>query len=93
MYIFDISLNKYGCHIQNKVDMSNMLHGHIKPKFLHKYAKTKPDETSTLYVFANYVPETNMATRFGIYAVCAQYLICISSQCMCIYVPHIEHVH
>ena len=46
-HIWHISLNKYGCHIQNIAQTTNMLLECIDPIFLHVYAKTKPTAAST----------------------------------------------
>ena len=43
-----------------------MLEGHMDSTFLHTFAKTHPIATSTSYIIAKYVPETNMLTKLDI---------------------------
>ena len=60
VHIFDITLNKHGCHTLHIAHTANMLDGNIDPTFLHIYAKTQPTATSPLHVIAKYVQETNI---------------------------------
>ena len=51
MYISHISMNKYGYHIPNIAHMTSILCGHIYQAYLHIYAKTPPNETSTSHYY------------------------------------------
>ena len=51
-----------------------MLYGHLDAIFLHIYAKIKPSAISTLH-YCLCVPETNMPTELGIYAIFTQYMM------------------
>ena len=44
-----------------------MLHEHVEPGYLHTYAKIQMTATFTLPITAKYVPEINMAMKFGTY--------------------------
>ena len=46
-----------------------MLYGHKKQTCLHIYSKTQPTAKSTSQFITKYVPEANMATKFGIQAI------------------------
>ena len=84
-HTFNISLNKYGCHIQNAAHTANMVHGHVDLKGLHTYSQTQPNATFTSHTITKYVPETNMPTKLGIYA---KYFTCILWD-VCPYTCHI----
>ena len=64
-----------------------MLNGPTDPTFLHTYAKTQPNATSTSHVFAKYVTETSMLTNLGIFV---KDLTGIHCGCIHIYMPHMK---
>ena len=68
----------------NIAHMQNMLYGHTDPTFLHKYAKSQENVTSTSHVIEKYVPKMNIPTKLVIYAIYAQYL-----DDVCAYMCHI----
>ena len=84
-----ISLNPYSL-IPNIVLTANVLNSSKSCAYIYQHT------TNCNFYFiccCQYVPQTNMPTKLGIYAIYAPYLICISKECTCIYVPHINHVH
>ena len=68
VYIFEMSLNKYGHHIANMSHTAIMLHEHIDPTFMYMYAKTQAYAIPTSQAIAMYVPATNMPLKCHIYA-------------------------
>ena len=63
VHIFDMSLNKYGCHITNMSHIIIMLNGHTDISILHMYAKTQVTATPTSHVIVMSVPATNMPLK------------------------------
>ena len=74
-----ISLNKNGSHIPNIVHMTNM--GIQTQHFLHINVMHTTKTSISRYC--------QLCHRYKY----AQYLMCISRGCMCIYVPHIKQAH
>ena len=54
--------------------------------------KTQTTATSTSPLISKYVPHTNMPIKLNIYALCAQYFMCIFGD-VCAYVPHMKNVY
>ena len=64
---------------------------------LHKYiastCKTEQAASSTLHIITKYLQETNMSPKLETYAIYAKYLMCIDRGCICLNMPHMNHVH
>ena len=54
--IFEMSLNKYDCHITNISHIPIVLNGHIDPTFLHIAAKIQPTAKAS-HINAKYMPQ------------------------------------
>ena len=67
--IFDIILNKYGCHNANmSCTAIIMLHENTDPTFLHICVKTQATTISTSHLIAMYLPTTNIPLKLHIYS-------------------------
>ena len=51
------SLTKYDWNIANVFHIANILHWHIEPAILHKYATTQPTAITISHIITKYVPE------------------------------------
>ena len=63
IYLFDMALSKYGCHLANMSHTPIMLYGHIDPTFFSHMCQTQPTAISTSYVIVIYVPATNVPLK------------------------------
>ena len=67
--IFDISLNKYGCHTANISHTAIILNGHTNQKFLDTCAKTQQTAIPTSHLIVTYVPKTNIPLKCHLHAI------------------------